>query len=159
MPLERREVEASLERKGFVAVDGDHRYLVYHTIKGYKTSVWTKTSFGTGYKTIGDDLIGKMARQCGVTPKQFRELIDCPLTQKKYESILRESGRIQVPQEIVIDRKGDVIIIYDGSGHLQRIKQIGEKKDVKISCETWSDEASAKKAFSRGAVTWKDDHP
>jgi hypothetical protein len=96
MPLERSEVEAGLERKGFVAVERDHRYFTYHTIAGHKTSVWTKTSRGTGYKTLGDDLVSKMAKQCGLTSKQFKDLVVCPLTRDKMESILLDNGRIAI---------------------------------------------------------------
>jgi predicted RNA binding protein YcfA (HicA-like mRNA interferase family) len=94
MPLERRDVEASLERKGFVLSDGDHRFFTYHTVAGRKTSVWTKTSLGTAHKTLGDDLVSKMSKQCGLTTKQFKELIACPLTRDKMELIFLDSGRI-----------------------------------------------------------------
>ena len=86
MPLERRDVEAGLEKKGFVLAERDHRFFTYHTIAGHKTSVWTKTSTGTSYKTLSDDLISKMAKQCGLTSKQFKELIPAF---KEYDSCLR----------------------------------------------------------------------
>jgi predicted transcriptional regulator len=98
VPLERREVEASLERKGFVLAERDHRFFTYHTIAGHKTSVWTKTSLGTGYKTLSDDLIGKMAKQCSLTNKQFKDLIACLLSRDQMESILVQSGRIIPPK-------------------------------------------------------------
>jgi predicted transcriptional regulator len=94
MPLERRDVEAGLENKGFVLAERDHRFFTYHTIAGHKTSVWTKTSTGTSYKTLSDDLISKMAKQCGLTNKQFKDLVACPLTQGQMEGILVQSGRI-----------------------------------------------------------------
>jgi hypothetical protein len=50
MPLERSDVEAALEKKGFLRAKGDHRFFTYYMIAGAKTSVWTKTSHGTGYK-------------------------------------------------------------------------------------------------------------
>jgi predicted transcriptional regulator len=84
----------ALKKKGFVLSDGDHRFFTYYTVAGRKTSVWTKTSFGTAYKTLGDDLVSKMAKQCGLTTKQFKELVGCSLTRDKIESILLESGRI-----------------------------------------------------------------
>jgi hypothetical protein len=96
MPLDRREVEAGLEKKGFVLAERDHRFFTYHTIAGQKTSVWTKTSTGTGYKTLGDDLIGKMAKQCGLTSRQFKDLVACPLTQGQMEGILVQNGRINL---------------------------------------------------------------
>jgi predicted transcriptional regulator len=94
MPLERRDVEAGLERKGFVLAERNHRFFTYHTIAGRKTSVWTKTSLGTSHKTLGDDLISKMAKQCSLTNKQFKELIACPLAQDQMEALLVQNGRI-----------------------------------------------------------------
>jgi hypothetical protein len=35
-----------------------------------------------------------MAKQCGLTAKQFKELVACPLTRDKMELILLDSGRI-----------------------------------------------------------------
>jgi predicted RNA binding protein YcfA (HicA-like mRNA interferase family) len=96
MPLERSDIEAILEKKGFARSQGDHRFFTYWSIEGVKTSVWTKTSHGTKYKTIGDDLVRDMAKQCGLTSPQFKRLIDCPLNRKEYESILIDSGRIVI---------------------------------------------------------------
>jgi predicted transcriptional regulator len=98
MPLERRDVEAGLERKGFVLAERDHRFFTYHTIAGHKTSVWTKTSSGTSYKTRSDDLISKMAKQCGLTNKEFKGLIACSLTRDQMEVLLVQNGRIILPK-------------------------------------------------------------
>jgi predicted transcriptional regulator len=98
MPLDRRDVEAGLEKKGFFLSERDHRFFTYHTVAGRKTSVWTKTSLGSAHKTLSDDLIGKMAKQCGLTSKQFRDLIACPLTQDQMEAILIQNGRIILPK-------------------------------------------------------------
>jgi predicted transcriptional regulator len=98
MPLERRDVEASLERKGFVLAERDHRFFTYHTIAGHKTSVWTKTWSGTSCKTLSNDLISKMAKQCGLTNMQFKDLIACPLTWDQMEAILAQNGRIILPK-------------------------------------------------------------
>lgn len=48
----RREVENSLERKGFKKSNKDHKRYIYHNVSGKKTSVHTKTSHGSGYKEI-----------------------------------------------------------------------------------------------------------
>ena len=96
MPFEREDVEAALKRKGFMLGGSDHRHFTYHTRSGKRTSVWTKTSHGSGYKTLGDDLVQKMARQCGLTKPQFTKLVECPLTQEEFEQILIGSGRVKV---------------------------------------------------------------
>lgn len=41
-------------------------------------------------KTISDNLLSQMAKQCHLTKNDFIDLIDCPLTQDKYEQILKD---------------------------------------------------------------------
>jgi hypothetical protein len=53
----------------------------------------TKTSHGSG-GDISDDLLARMAKQCGVTKGQFLKLVDCPLTRQEYEELLRAAGRL-----------------------------------------------------------------
>jgi predicted RNA binding protein YcfA (HicA-like mRNA interferase family) len=93
MPREKRDVESGLENKGFQKQEGDHRYYVYWSIEGKKSMAKTKTSHGSG-RDISDDLLGKMARQCGVTKLSFLKLIDCPLDRPEYESLLKQAGRL-----------------------------------------------------------------
>lgn len=72
MPLKRRDVEASLVKKGFLPSERDHSFFTYQTLAGLKTSTWTKTSHGSGYRTFGDGLVNAMAKQCGLTTAQFK---------------------------------------------------------------------------------------
>lgn len=99
MPLDRSDVEAALERKGFSRTEGDHHFFIYYTIEGLKTSVRTKVSHGTKYKTIDDGLVSLMAKQCGLTSPQFKQLVECPLDRTKYETILVDSGRVTVKKK------------------------------------------------------------
>jgi hypothetical protein len=94
MPLERRDVEAALERKGFVCTEGDHNFYTYHTLEGQKTSVWTKTSHGTKSKTLTDGLVSSMAKQCGLTNSAFKNLVACRLSREELECILAAANRI-----------------------------------------------------------------
>jgi len=96
MPLERRDVEASLIKKGLLRSEGDHSVFTYHTLAGLKTSTWTKTSRGSRYKSLGDSLVKAMAKHCGLTTGQFKELVGCPLSQKEMEAILIRNGRINL---------------------------------------------------------------
>ncbi|MFK5597938.1 hypothetical protein ACFZ8E_13110 [Methylobacterium sp. HMF5984] len=86
MMRERVAIVDALERKGFKCRGGDHEYYIYHNLDGKKTMYKTKVSRGTSYKNIGDDLIGKMARQVGLNKKLFLELVDCTLDQKQYDA-------------------------------------------------------------------------
>lgn len=99
MPLKRSAVESSLEAKGFKKASGDHSFYIYHTKSGLKTIVRTKTSHGSGYKDISDDLVSKMAKQCKLTTKDFRNLIECPLSRDEYETKLVQQGLVDTPPE------------------------------------------------------------
>ena len=94
MPLERRDIEESLVKKGFKRTEGDHSFFTYHALNGQKAGVWTKTSHGTKYKTLSDSLVSAMAKQCGVSVKEFRDLAACPLTQQQLEDSLIGSNRV-----------------------------------------------------------------
>lgn len=90
MPRPRKTVMASLEKKGFVVSERDHSYFIYHTRAGKKTIVKTKVSHSG--KDISKQLISLMAKQCKLTMPEFHDLIDCPLSQEKYEERLSEQG-------------------------------------------------------------------
>jgi len=90
----RRDIEAALETKGFKRHEGDHSRFVYYTHDGKKTRIRTKTSHGSGGKSIGDPLLGQMAKQCCLTKPDFLDLVDCPLDRNGFEKKAREKGRV-----------------------------------------------------------------
>jgi len=90
----RRDIESALERKGFQRREGDHSRFVYHTTDGKKTPIRTMTSHGSGGRSIGDPLLGQMARQCHLTKSDFLDLVDCPLDRDRFEAKVRERGAI-----------------------------------------------------------------
>ena len=85
MTRERDAIDKALQLKGFEKEIGDHFYYIYWNLSGKKTMKRTKMSHGSSHKTIGDSLLGQMARQVGLTKKSFLELIDCTLDQPGYE--------------------------------------------------------------------------
>ena len=88
MILKVRKVKSGLRRKGFEERDNDHKYFHYVTIKGVKTTITTRISHKSSGKDIDIGLIGKMARQCKLSIKNFVGLIDCNLSQEEYERLL-----------------------------------------------------------------------
>ena len=94
MPLDRGSVESALEAKGFKRVEGDHAFFIYYSMAGKKSPVRTKTSHGSSHRDIGDDLVSKMAKQCKLPTREFRELVTCPLTRASYEAKLLEQGLV-----------------------------------------------------------------
>lgn len=94
MPLKRSTVESSLEAKGFIKVQGDHSFYIYHSKKGLRTVVRTKTSHGSGHKDISDGLVSQMAKQCKISINDFRRLVECPLSRDEYEEKLLQQGLV-----------------------------------------------------------------
>lgn len=92
MQRDARRIESALEAKGFERSEGDHSYFVYRSVEGKKTTARTKTSRTPKMKSIGDELLGQMAKQCYLTKPQFIELVDCPLDRQVYEKLLAERG-------------------------------------------------------------------
>lgn len=85
MPLPARKIDRALVHKvGFIRQDRRHR--VYLLIAA--GCVVAQTPMSHGAREIDDSLIARMARQTGLTPRQFRDLVNCPLTRKAYLRLL-----------------------------------------------------------------------
>ena len=95
MPIAMRILESGLLKKGFTKTNKSHKVLYYVTEDGVKTSILTHYSHGAAGKVVADRLIGAMARQCKITSKQFRELVDCSLTRQGYERLLLKKGILE----------------------------------------------------------------
>ncbi|MFN0078572.1 MAG: hypothetical protein ACKVY0_19100 [Prosthecobacter sp.] len=95
MPRDKTDVEGGLTRKGFQPIKpgADHNYFIYQSMAGQKARASTKTSHGKGFD-IDDNLLSQMARQCGLTKKQFLGLLDCPLSREDYEKLLKQNGKL-----------------------------------------------------------------
>lgn len=94
MSLDRGKVQSNLPKKGFFEED-DRKHIFYQFFhEGKATHIRTHVSHGSKYRTLGDDLVSKMAKQCKITPKQFRELSECTLSQDDYIEILKSSGEV-----------------------------------------------------------------
>ena len=92
MQIDRKTIESSLKKKGFVKEDGDHRYF-HHEVDGRRTGVSTFTSHGSGYKTYGITLLKRMRIQLRLdTMLQTRNLLECPMDGEEYNTVLREKG-------------------------------------------------------------------
>ncbi|MEH1775384.1 hypothetical protein [Nostoc sp.] len=89
-------MESALLSKGFQETQNDHHYFIYFTKDGKKTTAKTKTSHTKKMKDIPDNLLSQMAKQCHLTKPQFLDLVNCPLTQDKYEEILQKQEIIEI---------------------------------------------------------------
>jgi len=87
--LKARKVLSGLEKKGFVQAEGDHTFLIFY-VNGKKTSIHTKVSHGSN--EITDYLINKMSIQVKLEKKKFLDLVNCPLSLKRYLEELKSQG-------------------------------------------------------------------
>lgn len=99
MPREKRKVEKSLSKKGFIEEETHHHYFEYQDLDGKITTIKTKTSHTKKMKDIPDNILAQMAKQCHLSKSEFLDLIDCPLDQEKYEVKLRNQGILPPKQE------------------------------------------------------------
>jgi hypothetical protein len=92
MQIDRKTIEASLQRKGFVQEVRDHRYY-YHELNGRRTGPYTFISTGSSYKTYGVGLLKAMKIQLRLdTLTQVHDLCACPMSREEYIRILHEKG-------------------------------------------------------------------
>jgi hypothetical protein len=81
----------ALEAKGFVEVKRGGDRVFEFWVDGKKI-LHTFLSHGRG--ECGAWHIGKMASQCQISRDQFRDLVDCPMSETKYISVLRQKDII-----------------------------------------------------------------
>ncbi len=92
MQIDRRTIESSLRKKGFVEEDGDHKYF-YHEVDGKRTGPYTFTSRGSSYKAYGDTFLKRMRFQLRLdSMNQVKRLLECPMDCEEYNAVLREKG-------------------------------------------------------------------
>ena len=87
-------IKESLLSKGFTLSENDHHNFRFY-YKGKVTSIRTKLSHGSGYKTYGDTLIGQIKKQLKLkTMKETRAFLTCTLSEKEYIKILLDQKAI-----------------------------------------------------------------
>lgn len=96
MPIERKQIEKSLPKKGFVPEERKkHRYF-HHVVGGRRTGYSTYVSRSSGFNTIDDSLLKYMKVQLALeSSAQVRNLIECPWTGDDYNQYLRSKGLLQ----------------------------------------------------------------
>lgn len=96
MQLDKRDVETSLEKKGFEPSETHHRYFTYRTVAGKLSNIKTYTS--RSGKTLDGYLLTQMAKQTKLKRSEFVDLVRCPLSREGYEAILVEKGEVDPPE-------------------------------------------------------------
>jgi predicted RNA binding protein YcfA (HicA-like mRNA interferase family) len=87
MPRKHKDIRTALEAKGFVPeATRKHIHFVFEDSEGKTTTARTMLSHDAGSSDIGDGLLGKMARQIGISRAEFLSLVDCPLSKEELEA-------------------------------------------------------------------------
>jgi hypothetical protein len=81
--LNQDDVEAGLKRKGFLQSNNKHKY--YHLYVNGKKEAGTYVSHGKNQE-VGPRLLGPMAKELGISIKDFVDLVKCPLSTDEYLS-------------------------------------------------------------------------
>jgi hypothetical protein len=90
--IDKKRIEQSLVKKGFVPDDTHHRYF-HHEYNGKRTGISTYTSHGDSIKTYGDQLLGMMKRQLRLdTLQELKALLNCPMDSNEYNNKLKGKG-------------------------------------------------------------------
>ena len=88
----RRVVEAALKAKGMTSTDS-HHIMFTKDLDGV-THLITRISHGAD--EISDTLAKRMANQCYLHLREFWQLVDCPLSEEQWDTLIRKrsaSGR------------------------------------------------------------------
>jgi hypothetical protein len=85
--LSQDEIEAGLERKGFCRSHTDHRYFILY-VNGKKEAA-TFLSHGKN-QDVGAPLLNAMAKELGLTTKEFIDLVKCPMSTEELLAAKKE---------------------------------------------------------------------
>jgi len=92
--IEREKIESSLLKKGFKLIESHHRFY-YYEHNGKLTSIRTKISTGSGYKTYSESLISQLKKQLKFnSKKELLDFINCPMTAEEYKDLLTINNHI-----------------------------------------------------------------
>ena len=92
--LDAKKTLKNLKSKGFVPAKSksvDHHWIEFW-YNGKLTRARTKISHGE--KELNSFLISSMSKQTCLNKNEFMDLANCPMSQNKYEEILRSKGYI-----------------------------------------------------------------
>ncbi len=94
--IDKSKITKSLLSKGFRISENDHHNFRFY-YRGKITSIRTKLSHGSNYKTYGDILIGQIKKQLKFrNTKEKMDFLRCSLSEEEYIAILIELKAIVI---------------------------------------------------------------
>ena len=96
MQVDKRKIESSLVKKGFIRDEATHHTYFYHEYNGKRTGIYTYTSHGSRSKGYGNRLLNMMKKQLKLDNLyQIVDLFKCPMSEEEYNQILKEKGLLK----------------------------------------------------------------
>lgn len=93
MQIDRRIIESSLRKKGFIEEEGGGHKYFHHKVGDKRTGPYTFLSRGSKYKTYDVSLLKFMKKHLRLDSlDQVKRLLECPMTGEEYNSILKSKG-------------------------------------------------------------------
>ena len=91
--IKTKDIHDALTGKGFRTTETHHEML-WLFVNGQKTSIRTRLSHGSD--EYDDSLLGLMAKQLKLRRSDLNRLIECPLKEKEYVSLLIKNGHVRL---------------------------------------------------------------
>ncbi len=91
MPIEREEIRASIQKKGFREELGSTHDMYWFFVGGKRTRWWIRLSRGSDYKVYSDHLIGRQARVLKVRFRDLFSFFECDIKEEQFGEILRRT--------------------------------------------------------------------
>ncbi|HED36657.1 MAG TPA: hypothetical protein ENI76_00180 [Ignavibacteria bacterium] len=97
MRIERKNISRNLLKKGFVKKEDKHHIYFHHHYKGVDTGIYTFMSHGKKHEDYDRKVLSKMKKQLKLDSTQdLVDLVNCPMSEDRYNEILREKNFISV---------------------------------------------------------------
>jgi len=88
-----REIDRSLQRKGFIKIEKNHHTYYIYVKDGKETPVRTYLSHGAN--ELSKIILKRIAKELMFDDYEtFSDLIECPLKREAYEAILKSKNKI-----------------------------------------------------------------
>ncbi len=89
--IKAKDLALALRRKGFHLEQGSRHEQYYFYYEGQKTAVRVSVSRGSGSEYSGK-LLGYVIREMHLNRNQFKDFVQCPMTEETYISNLQNVG-------------------------------------------------------------------
>ena len=95
MKVDKKDICKNLPKKGFKREEDKHHIYFHHKYNGKDTGVYTYVSHGSKMREYSGRLITELRKQLKLDSNQDTcDLINCPMDEETYISILKNKGLV-----------------------------------------------------------------